>query len=228
MLFENEIQFMLGPNLMICPVVNEGERKHKTFFPQNEKLYNFCNGELVNNKVERYQEIDSPLDNLLIFARGGFITPLVHLMEFTEEYLENLRTKPIELIIALDDNYESQGKLYIDDGESADSSYYKMDFVSLYDDKNQQLEIIFKKVHETFNIPEGWYPYIKYLKIYGLHNIPSHTSLYIDETKVKDLNEENLMFNTTIQVLTIDFKDENLLKLTNVISKLILDNITKQ
>ena len=29
MLFENEIQFMLGPNLMICPVVNEGERKHK-------------------------------------------------------------------------------------------------------------------------------------------------------------------------------------------------------
>ena len=94
-----------------------------------------------NNKVERYQEIDSPLDNLLIFARGGFITPLVHLMEFTDEYLENLRTKPIELIIALDDNYESQGKLYIDDGESADSSYYKMDFVSLYDDKNQQLEI---------------------------------------------------------------------------------------
>lgn len=228
MLFENEIQFMLGPNLMICPVVNEGERKHKTFFPQNEKLYNFYNGELVNNKVERYQEIDSPLDNLLIFARGGFITPLVHLMEFTDEYLENLRTKPIELIIALDDNYESQGKLYIDDGESADSSYYKMDFVSLYDDKNQQLEIIFKKVHETFNIPEGWYPYIKYLKIYGLHNIPSHTSLYIDETKVKDLNEENLMFNTTIQVLTIDFKDEKLLKLTNVISKLILDNITKQ
>ena len=227
LLFENEIQFMLGPNLMIAPVVTQGERTHKTFFPKNEIIYNFYTGEMVNNKKERYIDIPCPLDSLLIFARGGFITPLL-VQNDTSTYIENLRFNPVELIIALDDNYESQGKLFIDDGENVDRLYYKMDFVSLYDDKNKNIEIIFKKVYESFTIPEKWFPYIERVTIYGIGNAPSRVTYFRGGDDEKEIPKEKIKYDTNKKVLVIELQSEQILKSKNNTIRFILEGIIKE
>ena len=182
---------------------------------------------MVNNKKERYINIPCPLDSLLIFARGGFITPLL-VQNDTSTYIENLRFNPVELIIALDDNYESQGKLFIDDGENVDRLYYKMDFVSLYDDKNKNIEIIFKKVYESFTIPEKWFPYIERVTIYGIGNAPSRVTYFRGGDDEKEIPKEKIKYDTNKKVLVIELQSEQILKSKNNTIRFILEGIIKE
>ena len=143
-------------------------------------------------------------------------------------YIENLRFNPVELIIALDDNYESQGKLFIDDGENVDRLYYKMDFVSLYDDKNKNIELIFKKVYESFTIPEKWFPYIERVTIYGIGNAPSRVTYFRGGDDEKDIPKEKIKYDTNKKVLVIELQSEQILKSKNNTIRFILEGIIKE
>jgi len=113
-LMELETQFMLGSNLMASPVINPGERMKRTYFP-DEKFYDFYSGELVNPKGEGFVSVEAKLDKLLLFARGGFITPLQQIEKDCNS-VECMRKKPIELLIALDQNFRAIGRVFFDDG----------------------------------------------------------------------------------------------------------------
>ncbi len=115
-LFELDSQIMLGSHLMASPVIISGDRKKKTFFP-NDWFYDFYDGTLMNSGGEGFLYLDAPLDRLPLFARAGFITPV----QIPPEKLLNLnqmRVLPLELIIPLDSNYRAAGKIYFDDGNS--------------------------------------------------------------------------------------------------------------
>lgn len=113
-LFELDSQFMLGSNLMGSPVLNPGERMKRTYFP-DEKFYDFFDGTLMNPKGEGFVSVEAKLNKLLLFARGGFITPLQQ-VDKDSSSVEYMRTKPIELLIALDQNLRAIGRVFFDDG----------------------------------------------------------------------------------------------------------------
>jgi len=113
-LFELDSQFMLGSNLMGSPVLNPGERMKRTYFP-DEKFYDFYDGTLMNPKGEGFVSVEANLNKLLLFARGGFITPL-QLVNKDCSSVECMRKKPIELLIALDQNLRAIGRVFFDDG----------------------------------------------------------------------------------------------------------------
>lgn len=113
-LYELDSQFMLGSNIMSSPVITAGERMKRTYFPE-EKFYDFYDGRLINPKGEGFVSLEANLDKILLFLRGGFITPIQQ-VENNCSSVECMRTKPIELIIALDQNLRAIGRLIFDDG----------------------------------------------------------------------------------------------------------------
>src|SRR3569833_4675661 len=68
-------QFMLGSHIMVSPVLITGERKKKTYFP-DELFYNFYDGKLMNPEGEKNVLVDASLQTLPLFFRAGFITPV--------------------------------------------------------------------------------------------------------------------------------------------------------
>jgi len=113
-LFDLDSQFMLGSNLMGSPVVNPGERMKRTYFPE-ERFYDLYDGTLMNPKGEGFISVEANLDKLLLFARGGFITPMQKIDKNCAS-VECMRNKPIELLIALDQNLRAIGRVLFDDG----------------------------------------------------------------------------------------------------------------
>jgi len=69
----------------------------------------------MNPKGEGFVSVEANLNKLLLFARGGFITPL-QLVDKDCSSVECLRKKPIELLIALDQNLRAIGRVFFDDG----------------------------------------------------------------------------------------------------------------
>lgn len=120
-LFEMESQFMLGSNLMVSPIVEPNARKKLTYFP-DEVFYDFYTGIEANPEGEISKDVNAPLDMIPIFARGGFITPIQTPLSIYQ-IVEELKLLPIQLIVALDRNNQSQGKIFIDDGISKQKLY---------------------------------------------------------------------------------------------------------
>lgn len=120
MLFENENQFLLGSALMVSPVIKGGARKKTTFFP-DEKYYNLFNGKIMNQNGESVLNVEAELSDLPIFIHSGYIVPLQSPQK--SYVISEMRKKPIEIVIALDDAYRATGSIYLDDGESIYSNF---------------------------------------------------------------------------------------------------------
>ncbi len=105
-------QFLLGSNILVAPVINENERKKKTYFPSN-RFYSFYTGEIIGD-TEKIISIDAPLSQLPLFFRAGFITPIQRPPKIMT--INQLRRIPIELVVALDSSYRSSGIIIFDDG----------------------------------------------------------------------------------------------------------------
>ena len=103
-----------------------------------------------------------------------------------------------------------------------------MDFVSLFDDKNKNIEIIFKKVYESFTIPEKWFPYIERVTIYGIGNAPSRVTYFRGGDDKKEVLKEKIKYDTNKKVLIIELQSEQILKSKNNTIRFILEGIIKQ
>jgi alpha-glucosidase (family GH31 glycosyl hydrolase) len=140
-----DTQFMLGSNIMASPVVTPGERKKKTYFP-DELFYNFYTGEAMNPAGEITLNVEASLNTLPLFLRAGFITPIQD-ADNSITKVSQMRKKPLEIIIALDANNQAAGRLFFDDGESdltlTKHEYYRMDIIASQTSENFY-EITFK------------------------------------------------------------------------------------
>ena len=76
--------------------------------------YDWYTGERVDAQAGVNTSISAPLGHIPVYLRGGSITPLQEPGYTTTESRKN----PWGLIVALDDDGDAKGKLYIDDGES--------------------------------------------------------------------------------------------------------------
>ena len=114
-------QFLLGPSLLVTPVLEPLARSVNGVFPggaQGTKWYDWYNQSAVfvprSTGPAGNVSIDAPLTHLPLFIRGGSVLPQQEALMTTSA----CRNSPWSLIAALDANGAAEGSLYVDDGES--------------------------------------------------------------------------------------------------------------
>lgn len=102
-------QYMLGENLMICPVTQKGAKTRVVYLPKGVWT-NYWTGKIYEGKA--YYNMLCPLDQVPIFVKEGAIIP-------TQEALQYIGEKEIALLtLDVYPNASNTFYLYNDDGKS--------------------------------------------------------------------------------------------------------------
>ncbi|KAG2214664.1 hypothetical protein INT46_005681 [Mucor plumbeus] len=113
----NDIQVLIGSDILLSPVLAEGETTVEAQFPGGT-WYDWYTHEVTvdnkSNKKVKTVTLDAPITHIPIHIRGGAIIPTK-----TPKYtVGETYATPYNLVIALDNKNQATGRLYIDDGES--------------------------------------------------------------------------------------------------------------
>lgn len=76
------LQFLVGSNVMIVPVTDDGARQVEAYFPSSDWFNYYTGGQSLYSK--RWSSVSAPLDTIPIFLRGGSIIP-------TQQYANNTK-----------------------------------------------------------------------------------------------------------------------------------------
>lgn len=112
-----DIQFLLGPALMIAPVLFQGHTTVQAVFPgvkQGTVWYDWYTQDAVSARPGENKTLAAPLGHIPVFIRGGYILPQQEALYTTTES----RNSSWSLIAALDNKGSATGDIYLDDGES--------------------------------------------------------------------------------------------------------------
>lgn len=113
-------QFLLGPAVMVTPVLDQGADTVGGVFPGAGKggtvWYDWYNGSSVTGGLAAAQNVTiaAPLGHVPVYVRGGYVLPLQEPGMTTYESRRN----PWAVLVALDKDGCAAGELYLDDGES--------------------------------------------------------------------------------------------------------------
>ncbi|KAF2435435.1 hypothetical protein EJ08DRAFT_645731 [Tothia fuscella] len=110
-------QFLLGPSLLVTPVLTQGANTVDGVFPgisQGEIWYDWYTHLAVNASAGENVTIPAPLGHIPLYVRGGSVLPMQEPAYTTAASRKN----PWSLLVALSSEGTATGSLYIDDGES--------------------------------------------------------------------------------------------------------------
>eukprot|EP01125_Pyxidicula_operculata_P013284 TRINITY_DN4392_c0_g2_i1.p1 TRINITY_DN4392_c0_g2~~TRINITY_DN4392_c0_g2_i1.p1 ORF type:complete len:954 (-),score=179.46 TRINITY_DN4392_c0_g2_i1:35-2896(-) len=140
-LFSTQDSFLLGAGLLVKPVTSAGQTQTEVNLPNlndEEIWYDTDTLQSYSGKVT----IDTPLDKIPVFQRGGSIIPRKTRIRRSSAQMKN---DPFTLIIALDkkESY-AYGEIYIDDGDSFEYKqgsyvYRKIEYVKDTNDNNKSV-----------------------------------------------------------------------------------------
>lgn len=103
-------QFMLGPALLISPVLTQGATTVNAYLPPASRWFSFW------DNTEQHPvgaiTLPAPFDTIQVHQRGGFILPIQTPALNTDLQMLN----PFEYRAALDQNGQAVGSLFLDDG----------------------------------------------------------------------------------------------------------------
>ena len=227
-LISKRYQIMLGSNLLIEPIFSENMTNITTLFPE-DKFYDFYTGDYINYKGEGYYEIFYQTNKLPLFLRGGKITPVQLLDEYYDTYINNInnknininnnifngddilsmekmKEKPIQLLIALDNNMQAQGRILLDDFTTTDTkkkkSFYKM--IINVSQRTTDISIFFRVYSFKYNLPvELFKNSINKLIIFGFTKLTIKKITIMNKNGRVELDRSKLIFSQTSDVLTI-------------------------
>lgn len=113
----NEVQWMVGKGLLVAPVVESGATRQFVDLPDGTLWYDLKHPRTPGCKVNTGRvEVDVELGRMVVFQRGGTILPTAgHIGRSTEA---GVGENGLTVLVALDENGYSTGKVYIDDGKS--------------------------------------------------------------------------------------------------------------
>lgn len=112
-----DTQFLLGPSILVMPVLEPQVDSVKGIFPgvaEGEVWYDWYTQGRVEAEAGVNTTIPAPLGHIPVFVRGGSIIPLQEPGYTTTESRQNAWS----VLVALSGKGEACGYLYIDDGES--------------------------------------------------------------------------------------------------------------
>lgn len=121
-----DTQFLLGPSLMVIPVLEPNASSVSGVFPglaSNETWYDWYTQTRIPESIKPGQNtsIPAPLGHIPLYVRGGHVLPLQQPALTTRA----ARKTPWSLLVALDTALAARGDLYLDDGESLKPSQTK-------------------------------------------------------------------------------------------------------
>lgn len=112
-----DTQFLLGPSLMVVPVLAPQADTVGGVFPgiaEGEVWYDWYNQTAVTAAAGVNTTIDAPLGHIPVYVRGGSVLPMQEPALTTRD----VRNSPWSLLASLDGEGAASGQLYVDDGES--------------------------------------------------------------------------------------------------------------
>ncbi|ORC92599.1 glucosidase [Trypanosoma theileri] len=113
-LYDEQYSFMFGPALLASPVLEEGATEKVVTLPEGSVWYSYATGEITSSGAHN-MTVD--MDTIPLFLRGGYIIPVklrLRRNTFTS------KDDPFTLYVALNERGNSEGELFMDDGESFD------------------------------------------------------------------------------------------------------------
>jgi alpha-glucosidase len=78
-----EDEYLVGRDLLVAPVLNDGQRKRSVYFPVGDDWRDWQTGEIYKGGTSA--EINAPLDKLPLFARVGAVIPTQPVIQNTTE-----------------------------------------------------------------------------------------------------------------------------------------------
>jgi len=177
-------QFMWGGGLLISPVVTQGVSSIQAYLPKG-RWYEYYTGDMVDSTGEMVT-LPASFVNMNLHLRGGMIIPIQQPALTTTESRKN----SYNLIVALDEESNANGFLYIDDGDSLlDEGYANTSLVEFH---------CTEKTIKTHALKTGYVPHnpdLASIIIYGVTTKPSGAFL--------NGNEQHFTYNTTHKTMQI-------------------------
>lgn len=112
-----DLQFFLGPAILVTPVLAQGATTVDGVFPgvgKGEVYYDWYTQTAVKAEAGKNTTIDAPLGHIPVYIRGGHVLPIQEPALTTRDSRKN----PWSLLAALGLGGTASGSLYVDDGES--------------------------------------------------------------------------------------------------------------
>jgi hypothetical protein len=214
---------MLGSNLLTDPVFYSNLTNMTTLFPE-DKFYDFYTGKYINKLGDGYYQVFFEKYKLPLFLRGGKITPVQLLDELYDIYLNNIdnnfndnlfddslsiekmKEKPLQLLIALDNNLQAQGRILIDDFVSNDSkkkkNFYKM--LITVSQRTSDISIFFRVYSFKYNLPKNLFKNcINRLIIYGFTKMAVRKITIMNKNGRTEIDKSQLIISQVNDILTI-------------------------
>jgi len=102
-------QILIGPSLLVAPVVDRGARKRSVYLPAGSWT-SWSDGARYTGP--RHLEISAPIDRIPLFVRGGSVIPMQSAVQHTED-------RPVEpCILAVYPGADASSTLLEDDGKT--------------------------------------------------------------------------------------------------------------
>ena len=222
-LISKRYQIMLGSNLLTDPVFYSNLTNMTTLFPE-DKFYDFYTGKYINKLGDGYYQVFFEKYKLPLFLRGGKITPVQLLDELYDIYLNNIdnnfndnlfddslsiekmKEKPLQLLIALDNNLQAQGRILIDDFVSNDSkkkkNFYKM--LITVSQRTSDISIFFRVYSFKYNLPKNLFKNcINRLIIYGFTKMTIKKITTMNKNGRTEIDKSQLIISQVNDILTI-------------------------
>ncbi|KAI5273968.1 putative Maltase-Glucoamylase 2 [Manis pentadactyla] len=200
-------QFMLGPAVLISPVLESSTSEVHAYFPRG-RWYDYSM-ESVNTSTGEWKTLQAPLDHINLHIRGGYILPCQEPAMNTHASRQNF----MGLIVALDDNGKAEGQIFWDDGQSIDTYENGNYFLGNFTAAQNSLKI--QTIHNKY-LSDSSPLKVGYIKIWGIGSafVTEVTFTYDGE----QFPETNFMSDPYKQTLTVQLTGKifSLEKLTEV------------
>ncbi|XP_044919019.1 probable maltase-glucoamylase 2 [Mustela putorius furo] len=202
-----DCQFMLGPALLISPVLKSNTFAIPAYFPKAH-WYDYST-ETGSVSTGKWKTLGAPLDHINLHIRGGYILPWQEPAMNTQAS----RQKFMGLIVALDDNGKAEGQIFWDDGQSIDTYENGNYFLANFTAAQNLLQI--QTIHNKY-LSDSNPLKVGYIKIWGTSSTSViQVTLIYDNQKITVVNFTSEPYS---QKLTIQLTDKiiSLEKLTDV------------
>jgi alpha-glucosidase len=105
-----EDQYLVGRDLLVAPVLQEGQRRRRVYFPRGDAWVDWWTGQRYEGGTDA--DIEAPLERLPLFARVGAVIPTQEVVQHTGE----MARRPLSLTL-VEGGRNSDARIYQDEGD---------------------------------------------------------------------------------------------------------------
>eukprot|EP00117_Sycon_ciliatum_P022190 scpid24312/ scgid19214/ Probable alpha-glucosidase Os06g0675700; Maltase len=166
--FAIDKQFLVGPGLLVSPVLTQGATSLEAYFPA-ARWFDYYNG-TEQTSTGASVSLSAPKDHINLHIRGGVTIP----RQTPALTTTATRKNPYNLLVALDKEQSSTGYLFLDDGDSIGDTNHV--FITYSTVSNSTASILQAKV-TTKGSTNADTPNLDSVTVYGVSKSPEHATL---------------------------------------------------